>query len=175
MHYLALVIIPPEGNVDAHVTLLMEPHQEQGDIGWDWYQVGGRWTGLFSGYDPGADPENTEPCNLCDATGKRTDAVAQSMPEQMAACHGCNGCDGKGIRRKWPTDWKRHDGDVLTTAEALAKMTPEKMPHTIVAHDIASVNERWNGKDFVKNLEHDATVRTLLARPGRVVVVDYHS
>lgn len=27
---------------------------------WDWYQIGGRWTGLLDGYDPQKDPKNLE-------------------------------------------------------------------------------------------------------------------
>lgn len=43
---------------------------------WDWWQVGGRWTGFFTEgdedpYDPALDPRNYEPCPICDQTGKR--------------------------------------------------------------------------------------------------------
>lgn len=66
----------------------------------DWHQVGGRFTGLKSGgaYDPETDPANREPCSLCDATG-------------------CNGCDGTGIRLKWPTQWAFYAGDVTPATE----------------------------------------------------------
>ena len=40
---------------------------------WDWWAVGGRWTGLFSDYDPSADVKNWSVCDLCGGTGTRTD------------------------------------------------------------------------------------------------------
>jgi hypothetical protein len=44
---------------------------------WDWWQIGGRWTGTFAdGYNPSEDPNNIEVCSLCEGTGQRTDAIA---------------------------------------------------------------------------------------------------
>lgn len=121
MHYANLVIVKRKGEgVDAElfdletaVAEVMGPHEEQGGF-WDWYEIGGRWTGTLDGYEPDKDPANQEPCNLCNATGKRTDAVGQANP---ALLEKCNGCDGTGIRTKWPTSWKRHDGDVMPVAQ----------------------------------------------------------
>jgi hypothetical protein len=68
------------------------------DKKWDWYQIGGRWTGaLVPHYDPAEDPDNREKCWLCDGVGKRPD-VRERVP--------CNGCGGSGVRTKWPTKWK---------------------------------------------------------------------
>ena len=33
---------------------------------WDWFQIGGRWTGHLSDYDPEKDPANIERCDLCE-------------------------------------------------------------------------------------------------------------
>lgn len=46
------------------------------DSQWDWWQVGGRWTGAFTAadeqpYEPGMDPGNIETCVICGGTGKR--------------------------------------------------------------------------------------------------------
>lgn len=89
--------------------------------------------------------------------------------------HGCNGCDGKGEHPKWPTQRGLHAGDVLSCSAALANLTPERVPYAIAAKGVCSEKESWNGKDFVANPEHEATVRMALAQPGRCVVVDYHS
>ena len=60
---------------------------------WYWWQIGGRWSGAFlAGYDPHEDPANREPCYLCVATGMRGEQE-------------CNGCDGTGVKVKWPTEW----------------------------------------------------------------------
>jgi hypothetical protein len=31
----------------------------------------------------------------------------------MEVADGCNGCQGKGKRVKWPTKWKKYDADIL--------------------------------------------------------------
>jgi len=165
MHALTLVIIPDDGDVEQHVETVMSSRKVKFDLRWDWWQIGGRWTGLFTDYDPDADPKNIETCNLCNGTGTRRD---------MRVANGCNGCAGKGKRAKWSTERAKHDGDVVSTAEALAKLTPERIPHALVAKGVCSETESWNGKGFVANPEHEATVRMALAQPGRCVVVDYH-
>ena len=64
---------------------------------WDWWVVGGRWSGHFQPhYDAAKDPNNQETCLLCRGTGNRPD---------MKVENGCNGCGGAGIRTKWPTQW----------------------------------------------------------------------
>lgn len=79
---------------------------------WDWWQIGGRWTGTFDGYDPNKDPANVETCDLCAGTGKRSD---------MTVKDGCNGCAGTGKRTKWPTDFKEHAGDIAPVTSLLDK------------------------------------------------------
>lgn len=71
---------------------------------WDWYQIGGRWTGYWGNYDPEKDPDNIETCWLCQGTGTRTD---------MKVNNGCNGCQGTGKAVRWPTQWKTYAGDIL--------------------------------------------------------------
>jgi len=101
----------------------MEPFCEHDgdnpDGKWDFWQIGGRWTGLFDGYEPDKDPDNSEPCWLCGATGKRTD---------MEVVNGCNRCNGTGTAIKWPTKWKRHDGDIMKASTV--KTWPEYIGET---------------------------------------------
>ena len=45
---------------------------ENPDAKWDWFQIGGRWSGFFEPeYDPNDDPANTITCSLCSGTGDR--------------------------------------------------------------------------------------------------------
>lgn len=79
---------------------------------WDYWTLGGRYAGrLKPHYDPEKDPDNQEKCFLCYGTGVRDDDIAReqrlSKPEYQ-----CNGCNGKGMRPKWPSKWK----DVGNTA-----------------------------------------------------------
>lgn len=163
MHYFALVFIPAEGAVDKHVERLMKPYLEDGNEGWwDWYQIGGRWTGWLTGYDPTKDPGNIKTCWLCDGTGTRRD---------MVVANGCNGCRGTGRMLEWATNWKRHDGDVQPVAR-VADMLGDRTPFALVdetgaAHrDDVGEDEPWR-KELRAYLDRN--------RDGRVVVVDYHS
>lgn len=126
MHYSNLVIIerPEEDTpeaIEAAVKRAMGAPEDEGGF-WDWYQIGGRWTGTLDGYDPETDPANLEHCELCDGTGDRKDLTP---PEWKEECGGCNGCHGKGKRVKWPTSWADHPGDVAPieslTEEAYGK------------------------------------------------------
>lgn len=120
MHYSNLLIIerPEDGNVKRAVEEAMKGHKEPGGF-WDWYQIGGRWTGVLDGYDPEKDEENVEVCMWCSGSGVRTDAVgvANGMPLRNY----CNGCEGKGKRVKWPTEWRDHHGDIAP----IESVTPE--------------------------------------------------
>jgi hypothetical protein len=101
--------------------------QIRGGGEWDWWVIGGRWTGALSGYDPGKDPNNIETCPLCEGTGKRTDALGEEM-RRMAPDYTCNGCDGTGKRVKWPTQWGNHVGDITLCAA----VRPDFEPHAVL-------------------------------------------
>ena len=70
----------------------------QGSV-WDWYSIGGRWSGTLSKYDPGTDPENFETCQSCGGVG-------------------CSRCEN-GRRLKWPTEWKGHPGDIFPLKDCI--------------------------------------------------------
>lgn len=206
MHYYALVIVPAEGDLDELVAEAMAPYDENEHLEeyydakygetyqrnphslWDWYQIGGRWTGRLSGYDPDTDPTLRETCWLCKGTGRRDDEVAQRLRATMPN-YTCNGCEGTGKMRLWPTQWPRHKGDVMSALEftsRLAEWTDNQLPYAVITHgsESVSVKERWNGETFEK-LHDDNSIRTVLATilsarikaglSDRVVVVDYHS
>lgn len=94
---------------------------------WDWFVIGGRWTGELSGYEPTQDPKNKRTCTFCGGTGKRTD---------MEVANGCNCCGGTGIETLWPTEWGSHDGDIMPlSAFDLRKMADEHAPYALVTPD----------------------------------------
>lgn len=71
---------------------------------WDWYQIGGRWTGMLDpDYDPAKDPRNQAPCELCNGTGMRTDKVGQDIRAKDPTFT-CNGCK-EGVKTRWPSLW----------------------------------------------------------------------
>jgi hypothetical protein len=167
MHMSALVLLPAEAageDVEKWVGAVMAPHEEGSDSGWwDWWQIGGRYTGLLDDYNPNLDPENIETCTLCAGSGVRPD---------MQVRDGCNGCGGKGSRVKWPTSWRPHPGDC-----APAATVGEVDTYTVVSAEGATHIEDWITPNFVKN-ENFAQERAemlLRYREGIAVVVDYHS
>lgn len=127
-HFPVLVLVDREiAREDAAdvVTPLLAPYDENDEIfrdgsRWDWWTVGGRWTGAISPvpYASEEDPENFETCFLCNGTGRRVDAekFEQENPGWIEWTGGCNGCKGKGWEVAWPTKWKAFDGDVQPVA-----------------------------------------------------------
>ena len=77
-HARAIVAIPADraNDVQSAIEWEMMPFDENGEwfrdgSRWDWYVIGGRYTGSLTGYDPEKDPANTKVCSLCGGTGKR--------------------------------------------------------------------------------------------------------
>lgn len=130
-HFSTLVIV--EGPVTREtaqdrVAPLLAPYDENGHwfkdgSKWDWWQIGGRWTGALSGYDPEADPLNIEICDLCNGSGTRNDKIAKQLRSTNPSFT-CNGCRGKGERGVWPTRRHEHDGDVMRVADIRSDFTP---------------------------------------------------
>lgn len=135
MHYSVLAIIDrpdviDKESIEAEVEGIMRRHGD-GDK-WDWYQIGGRWSGVLDGYDPETDQKNIVTCNLCGGTGKRPD---------MAVMNGCNGCRGTGKHVEWPTQWGFREGDCKPVAE----LTQEELDKFYAVCD----GSWFGGKDYV--------------------------
>jgi hypothetical protein len=135
---------------DAH-PLINEPDKDCDECGgdgvvistynpdskWDWYQVGGRWSGQFdSDYDPATDPDNIETCFICRGTGMRNDTLGQEARAKDPN-YTCNGCGGKGTSVKWPTQWKNDRGNIESVSNLL-KLEDEKFSEVAVPFAIVS-------------------------------------
>ena len=188
MHYHAEVVLRPGQELAA----IMAPHEEVYDENtdtlsgiWDWYQIGGRWTGVKSSqYDPEKDPANIERCGICGGTGYRNDAIGQDARRQETS-YTCNGCGaikdgkwthgehGKGYSLKWPTSWKTYAGDICAAAHVPQDLTC----FTLIVDDQVYMQQRWNGETF-EETEFDGNVAKKLRQLGiddaLVVTVDYH-
>jgi hypothetical protein len=97
---------------------------------WDWFQVGGRWTGTFTAYEPEKDGANAETCFLCLGTGLRDDALGEQMRREDPE-YKCNGCKGTGRAVKWPTGWKKYDGDMMP----VSMLPRDFVPYALVTPD----------------------------------------
>lgn len=80
---------------------------------WDWWQIGGSWSGCLTSVDPEDNPANWETCFVCAGTGKRDDELGQRERERDPA-YTCNGCNGTGKTLKFSLE--EYDGDVLPVA-----------------------------------------------------------
>ena len=190
MHYFAAVIIPNNEDVYGQVVSAMAPYDETLNVKqettedgethwynpagmWDWWQIGGRWTGVWSGYDPCTDPANIETCDLCAGTGYRNDEVAQKFRAKDPTWS-CNGCEGTGRSVKWPTQWQEHPGDIIPVSDLLNKSESD-VPHSLVIPDGFFAPDQSFCDDPVDK-EWCHKFRELLAahRDHFAVVVDYH-
>lgn len=181
-HYFVGVVIPKStefADLEATLEPILAPFEESYDEDterhhgfWDWWSIGGRWTGVWSGYDPKEDPSNLNfECRLCAGTGIRTDFDPSGWP--------CNGCSGNGWHVKWPTEWVKHPGDIVPVSYLLD--TPGlQIPYRIVVPDGPCVaKDEWNGEKYIKTCPPDewpAYVKDLLNpyRTASIAVVDCH-
>jgi hypothetical protein len=140
-HFLTIVLLEPEhGDTEDAVARLMEPYSENGewfreDSRWDWYQIGGRWTGWLDGYEPENDPQNLVTCDVCSGTGTRPDGLERFGQEWVDSVNGCNGCRGKGVHTAWPTEWAPHAGDVGLVEQVVQAMEQRGLPIAVVTPD----------------------------------------
>jgi len=186
MHYHAEVHTPNGiEDVARYVDQVMEPHREwyddENDTSggwWDWFQIGGRWTGEHDpDYDPAKDPRNHENCTICNGTGKRTDRIGEAARRDNPG-YTCNGCGSDdtpaGIAIKWPTQRAEVGADVIPTRDCREDLTC----HTLLVNGKALMVEEWTGKDFKKTDFNGMVRETLdsmgLLNTGKLVTVDYH-
>ena len=152
-HARAIVAIPADraNDVQSAIEWEMMPFDENGEwfrdgSRWDWYVIGGRYTGSLTGYDPEKDPANTKVCSLCGGTGKRTD---------MEVKDGCNGCQGKGTRVKWPTEWADHPGDIIQVKNLnLAAMLESRKESLIQCYAKAAKDSKQH-REFLYGVDPD--------------------
>lgn len=172
MHYSTLVLVPKDTEIvrDA-VDDLLAPYNENlpgPEKHWDWWQIGGRWTGVLSGYDPTADPQNQETCPLCSGTGVRRDKIGQELGYEARGW--CNGCSGEGSRTKWPTQWAEHDGNIVPV---------EKVPEHFCPAAVITPDGEWHevAMGWETTDENRSKFRALLENsPDTLaVIVDCHT
>jgi len=125
---------------------------------WDWYVIGGRWTGEHDGFDSETDIRNYEVCRICKGTGDRGDYD----DEKMRNWHrGCNSCRGTGLSHTWET--APHPGDIMEL---------DKVSDSMTAFAVL-VNGEYRETDDTKSLK-EYLKRTFKITTGVLVTVDCH-
>ncbi len=190
----AVLVIYHEGSNAAEA---LEPYR---DAEWDFFEVGGRYTGLLSGYDPRQDPDNYETCVLCNGTGKRLELpppseiqrieggqwvkemdYSRTTPEYQESLGGCNGCLGKGTHLKLSSYWKPYDGDSILLADLTAEQYEGKFYAVCIGNWGWYSSERripWGpDAERVQPLELPPLdwLKSIGREGDRAVVVDCHS
>lgn len=186
-HYLVGVILPfrydGEKLHEAIAEILKPWDENDGDNEngtWDFWSLGGRWTGVWSDYDPEKDPANHKTCYLCGGTGLRNDAIAQEWRRENPeyTCNGCSSGPRPGTALKWPTQWAdRPDVDLISVAEFLVREGTQ-IPYALcMAPDIWMARSTWDGDNWNDHPEHDEHVLALLTehRDMYIAAVDVHS
>ena len=153
MHF-PIIVIMKNGFQFAEVDRLLRPFDEGISVAeylnedgvpttynpesrWDWWQIGGRWTGVLSGtYNPREDAANIQTCTVCDGTGVRPGGREQFGEHWFEATKGCNGCEGTGQSLKWPTEWASFVGDCVPV---------DKIPGGFVPCGLVTPDGEWHG------------------------------
>ena len=152
MHYHAEIWIPDDVDWIQLETLIndtMAPYNKNfHDNGWwDWWQVGGRYSGRHQpGYNPEDDPRNIEDCKVCDGSGFRRDAIGNDARDKDPS-YTCNGCgvfdpglgkwrhskQGPGKSVKWPTQWVSIVRSSISATETTLRwnVSPKPWPPTL--------------------------------------------
>jgi hypothetical protein len=200
MHYLIGVILPfkydGEKLNDAIAEILkpwdenaelVETTDDDGDTyrhnpngKWDWWQLGGRWTGVWSDYDPAKDPLNHQTCWLCQGTGLRNDETGRACRVEHPdyTCNGCGRETKSGFMLKHASQWvKRPDLDVISIPALLA-IKDRRLPYAIAAApDVWLEKETWTGEKWVECPDWTAVATSALEnrRDCWIAAVDIHS
>ncbi len=137
-HFIVHVLVPrldhpTEEEIHAQVSRALDPFsEEKSDDGkWDWWCVGGRWSGSLAGLDPQKDPDNFERCFLCGGTGTRPGGREQFGEEWVRGCGGCNGCHGRGRSLKFPSHFK-NVGNVVPLSELMPRFEEKLCPFAVL-------------------------------------------
>lgn len=194
-HYHAEIWVPEDKDIGGAITTILAPHEEKYDEGedtvegfWDWYQIGGRWSGVHvPDYQPETDPSNIEHSKICGGTGFRHDGVGKNARagDPTYTCNGCgtyngdkkcwqHGECGPGKKVKWPSEWRRFEGDVLPV-----KNVPDDLEcYTLIVNGQVFHTSEWGGDKF-RDTDFDGRVMPKLQElgltSGHLVTVDYHS
>lgn len=93
---------------------------------WDWWTVGGRYSGSFECLNPYDDPRNKKSCWLCGGTGIRRDDIGDAQ-RKIDPTYTCNGCNGTGRMLKHASEFV-DEGNYITI-ENLRAIEPQLKQH----------------------------------------------
>lgn len=117
---------------------------------WDWWVVGGRWTGLLAaGYDAEKDPANFETCFICHGGGLRTDELGRAARLKDPG-YTCNGCGGTGKSLKHPAKFRPIGNSAMVAAIDLKKLKADAVAHRQEQIDRMIAKGEFSGIDALE-------------------------
>lgn len=107
---------------------------------WDWWTIGGRWTGSLGTYRPEMDKANYVKCYMCNGTGSRPDGdysksntwarKGNDLYPVKPNARGCNVCYGSGMNLKWSSEFKNVDNVMV-----VSQINPHFTPYSLITPD----------------------------------------
>lgn len=133
-HFAGIVLADSESEVEE----LLAPYDEADPTAtrpkWDWWVIGGRFSGALDNYDPTSNPDNFETCKYCEG-GVVTAAIVKKFPAYARSLgKTCAQCSGSTKVLKFSSDWVKHDNDVMP-ATAVNLSTMRWLPGVLVTPD----------------------------------------
>jgi len=180
--HFSLLLVTDQQPDDNYIERLLAPYYESESNEqpkWDWYSRGGRWTGaLDADYDVEKDQRNIETCDLCRGTGMRNDNLGRSARVKDPA-YTCNGCEGKGKRLKWPTQWADFPGDQVMVKDLKPNTNIDFFAYLIDGQWIERGDMGWFGevrdeKSKDKWLQEQKNIHASLKPEQWLTVIDCH-
>lgn len=125
---------------------------------WDYWNIGGRFTGFLTGHNPKENPENYEDCDLCEGTGFRNDDIANKIRHDHKENFNCNACDGSGLKLKHSSQIASKGNQIQVKDFDIDKLTQD---------NIQKYSEIWN-----QTIDLDPRTRSLQYGIEKVITKD---
>ena len=125
-HTLTVAVLPMETDLSVNDAVGLEASQHMFNpatgVGWlTGWQIGGRWSGYFDGYQPRDDNRNMLMCSTCDFL----------VPEPD-----CGTCNGQGEYLASPEEFFSHEGDMALLGDVRDKLLADS-PHRIIGPEMS--------------------------------------
>lgn len=154
MHQAMILLVKSQTRMEAGTKALKFLDRYYCDP-WNGAIIGGRYSGLLTGYDVTDDPTNWDICSLCNGTGFQVDLVGfwKRDEDPSFTCTGCgyfdyekdswvHGAAGPGLCAKSPTEWKEVDDDIMPLCDERVRSAVTRLAQNWEADRLRYIAER---------------------------------
>ena len=153
MHQHVVILVKAANREQAinAANKFLEPYGD--NLVFDAHQIGGRWTGMLTGYEPGKDPQNQEECDVCGGSGFRNDEFGKKERQEdpTYTCNYCGTYDSAkkgwahgplGPGRRVKSEWAPVDDDVMPLSDNRVAANVRKLAEGWKKIQLANI-ENW--------------------------------